>query len=487
MKYTHILKIVIIVAFFLIPYFVYSQTSGWVDRGIYNEQILKKDKLKKLHFNDDGSIFYTLHSNKIVYYWSTETGMLLDSLIIPDSTAIPNFSEDGKSLCYYTPVPFIWDISIQNSNTIISIYDLITKTIISKVTLYIFLDYNYNIHIPTQKEADFFDYQLSIIDYDFSKKLLTCGTSFKFLVYSGYNLDKIERTYLCGAVNVFEVRGNVLIKQMELTHNNTFGTTKIFNSNFNTTFEESIVEYYNTDWQSLKIDRRFTLSKFTDSIQNSIIVKNGTYSYEESTDRWSGFKSFSKGINKPFSKLIPDEQNNKLYLKAFDLYYIIDSFTDTVLDSITLFSGTGLEIITKNYQDFIYYYKNNILIQNINSKELKDGKICPIEPVSLELSPNGRDLIVADKNGYIFFYRDIVSFLNVEKNDDLPIIKPNPTNGILFINREPDYLPQNFQIFSLVGLKVFESNYSPTIDVSTLSPGIYIFKYANKSNLFVKY
>ena len=101
-----------------------GETSGWIDKNSYNEQKLKINNLKLLHFNDNGSKFYTLHTNNIIYYWDSNSGILLDSLIIPDKSAIAGFSKDGKSLCYYLP------ISTNPCNSfkiIITILDLSTK------------------------------------------------------------------------------------------------------------------------------------------------------------------------------------------------------------------------------------------------------------------------------------------------------------------------------------------------------------------------
>jgi hypothetical protein len=77
--------------------------------------------------------------------------------------------------------------------------------------------------------------------------------------------------------------------------------------------------------------------------------------------------------------------------------------------------------------------------------------------------------------------------VNESKNTtDLIYINPNPVSDFLYIKSLKENPFDKIQIFSTLGIKVFESELIEKIDVSNLSLGLYIIKIGNKINKFMK-
>jgi hypothetical protein len=65
-------------------------------------------------------------------------------------------------------------------------------------------------------------------------------------------------------------------------------------------------------------------------------------------------------------------------------------------------------------------------------------------------------------------------------------ISPNPVHDILYIKTNNIFSGQIIQIYSPVGVKVFETEFSKQIDVSNLNQGVYYIRIGNLIDKFVK-
>jgi hypothetical protein len=76
---------------------------------------------------------------------------------------------------------------------------------------------------------------------------------------------------------------------------------------------------------------------------------------------------------------------------------------------------------------------------------------------------------------------DICEGIKETKNNDSIFIYPNPTNDLLFIQRNINTLNEKIQIFDFTGHLVFENiNYSgENINIKQLNNGVYILKYSD--------
>ena len=73
---------------------------------------------------------------------------------------------------------------------------------------------------------------------------------------------------------------------------------------------------------------------------------------------------------------------------------------------------------------------------------------------------------------------------NNEKEDNFPIIYPNPTTGILHIENCIDS-NTTIKILDLTGQEIMKCNLNKIIDLSNLNNGLYILQLESKQSTFV--
>ena len=478
----------IIVMLFFCFYFqdALSQTSGWIDKGYYQEEELKIDGIIAARFNESGSIYYTLNSNGLyphnaVYYWDTESGKLMDSFVIPDYTASARFSKDGHTICYFLPFSCSY---CQSFYVYITIYDLVTKTIISKSSIKIPGDINVGRNTSSGYIESYKNF--TMLDYNYSENLLSCGITFNYFFSESNFPYHYEHSRNLGGNRVFEVKSDTLLGQSPGATNTIYEKININNSEYKTIFYR---DRNNGGTSSLKEDNTeyiFRLNKYDFSDSSSIDIKSGNYNEWNYWEIDHGSESGSSGINKPFTLLFLDNSRNTLYMKSDDIYYKINLNNDIVEDSILFLNSNGLEKLTPDGIHFIYYNKNKLIFHNALTKNIDDSIDCPIEPVSLELRTYGNDIIVANKTGTILRYKNAFSHVDDLKTTGNIFISPNPATDFII-------LPENFKnndeisIFSIFGSKVFEGiSLNNKIYISFLAPGIYFIRASHKFYKFVK-
>lgn len=91
--------------------------------------------------------------------------------------------------------------------------------------------------------------------------------------------------------------------------------------------------------------------------------------------------------------------------------------------------------------------------------------------------------IIADYNGRIFYWNYETSVDDINKNFG-DIIYPNPTSDQLNINSNQSI--DKIRIYSILGMKVLETEWQEKINVSGLAPGVYFIKVGDKMSKFVK-
>ena len=96
---------------------------------------------------------------------------------------------------------------------------------------------------------------------------------------------------------------------------------------------------------------------------------------------------------------------------------------------------------------------------------------------------NVNNPLIADYNGRIFYWSNETSVEDqVPKN--VEFFYPNPVSDFLTINTRQE--TDKIEIFSAIGLKVFETELQEKIDVSGLAPGVYFVRMGSELRKFIK-
>ena len=95
-------------------------------------------------------------------------------------------------------------------------------------------------------------------------------------------------------------------------------------------------------------------------------------------------------------------------------------------------------------------------------------------------------LAASDRGIYIFdpYYNSITDY-NASNHCEIKI-SPNPVKDILSINSDNYKSNSKIQIFSILGIKILETAFTTTFDLSSLPPGIYFIRLGNEYKKFVK-
>ncbi len=489
------MKKLLVILWLISAEIVFGQTSGWEYRYIYKEQMLKINKLNAVHFNEDGSKFYTLHANKIVYYWDSKSGTLLDSLIIPEDYTTAVFSKDGRTLCYYLPITSTMGVYFSVN---VFIYDLFTKKRIAKSIFNGPKDINY---IKPYTNLGYIDYPrvLSILDFDYNSYVLKAGVYFTYYWREGPIQADYEHRYSCGGLAFFAINKDSVYKIGQATTAHTLDYLKTGDSDY-MTLQSSSRDYGGSS--SLRNDvteSNMVFSKIDTLTGKYKQLKAFNQKIVYSWVQGSNPVNYTSGTNRPFSKIYYDSTNSLVYVKALDIYYVFDTKTDSLVDSVKLEGSIGLERITKDFSHIIYYYNKKIIVLNLKTKVMYDWMSCPMVPVSLDLTPNNNDIIVANDSGKIFYYYTILSDVKDRINVEEMSISPNPASDFIEISvgaNGSSPLQSDVRIYDVLGeiqttpslrdTPPWKGGAKARIDVSSLAPGMYFVRIGDRVQKFVK-
>lgn len=173
------------------------------------------------------------------------------------------------------------------------------------------------------------------------------------------------------------------------------------------------------------------------------------------------------------------------YQSAIDIPFFDIVFSDPVLFEFEVIGGgsfpEGYCDGDPNCFDFLFGL-DSLFAGSINSGE----------PLSYEIEflPDGinKVLTITDVNGYYALYGTLppLSINNYEK--ERVTIYPNPAQEVMYLKAETPF--KSARIYSAVGALVMESSFTNEIDLSPLSPGLYIIEiaseYGNQTLKFIK-
>lgn len=442
--------------FVISTFFASAQESGWADSAGFKEQKLKIPGLTALHFNEDGSKFYTLHGKK-VYYWKTLTGELIDSLDLP-GMEIPRFSSDGRTICYCGYVNLPTDTMILP----ISIYDLKTKKLITRSNISV-PGSRYYYYVPYSEGWIECDVEIQILDYNYNANELTCAVSFGHYWNSsmgGYDPYEEQAIYYAGASGIFNVQNNVLVKKIQLSKSRVNDLKWCNNSIFRVYYIYHYEYYDGNSINSKSHTYNFGLDKhdFSNGVTTNLFSLN--YNNYSSYVEGQGSSSGSSGIYKPFSTLIIDSAKNLLYMRATNTLYVFSLVSNLLIDSIDIENSAGFLKTDKEINNLIYCADNKILTRNFATKQIIDSIKLPIAIKDFEIIPNGEAMIVASGDGRILLYKAETLDTNLnfgwrDKGDYLEtrvsnyalkqIVVPSGKNYILTVDNNNALRKINFQ------------------------------------------
>jgi hypothetical protein len=457
-----------------------AQKVGWKNKGDFKEMILDMDSLLSLSFSEDGTKFYTLHNNKSVYIWDYKSGVFIDSFVLSANLQYINFASDSKTILGIDNLKFTSNSYSAN----IYIYDMYSKNIILQPNFK--LPGNFDNYKPSYEGSIDEQIKYDKLDYHSIDNTLDLAISFKYSSTSGSGSENYNDYLVCGGSGNFKVINNNLIKNLQLTNLPAYDFVKVDFSYYISLYNTSKSIGGTSIIQTTSIKNNYIFAKIIGSDLSKILF-NEFKSYIKFENGKKTDSSYN-GSNIPFSKIYYDYLNNTIYVKANSKYYYISSQNDNILDSITFYKSNNNEIMTQDFKYFIYSYGNTIFFQNVKSKAIEDTLICPLIPLILSLSPDGRSLLAADNNGYIALFEKSILDVNDNTFDENKLkIYPNPASD--FVNLpESDELIKDAAIFSIFGEKVMQINNidSNIIDISGLSKGVYFLRINNKSYKFVK-
>lgn len=145
-----------------------------------------------------------------------------------------------------------------------------------------------------------------------------------------------------------------------------------------------------------------------------------------------------------------------------------------------------LDILVKRWSE----PQHNLLRWHENTNGLGDfGNVYTIESNTSNLSyystfasdidGDGDIDALASVNGKINWYENNLILANPNNNRKSIQIFPNPTSKFLYFNEQANV--EEIIIYNSLGQNVYKANYTPKIDVSKLSRGIYLIHLKNKS------
>jgi hypothetical protein len=397
------INLIFILILLISPIIISAQTSGWKDMGKHKEEVLVKDSLVSLCFSEDGTKFYTLHYNKIVYYWDVKTGVLIDSLIVPNKFKIETFSKDGHTIIGYDynyPRNFSSSIFVDLRLFII---DLDTKGFIT----------NSIFKMPGSMDCGYVDthgsvylnYGFNVMDFHYKDSTLDLAPSLIYLTMYGDVYTTLNHTALGGAA-IFKVSKDTLIKILQITTLPTYDFVQVDKSYYISNF--SLYEHFYGSSSLQSQENKYTNSFGILSNGNTANILYNEFkhsSYWEMGHRDGG--STDSGTKIPYRIIFYDNINDIIYVNAGAKYYYIRPYHK--LDSIFIQSNYYLnEIMSKDFQYFIYPKSDSIFVHNVKNKIIEEKLNCSFKPLMIKLSPYGRSIIAANDHGKIALFEKTI-------------------------------------------------------------------------------
>jgi hypothetical protein len=167
----------------------------------------------------------------------------------------------------------------------------------------------------------------------------------------------------------------------------------------------------------------------------------------------------------------PDSEHDIFYTGSY--YFLYDY----------LGNGKYMTIIT--YND--YYKMDEVRIYDLEKNILK-YKLYLSSTGTSKINLSKDESYIACYDGKKFFLADfkVTGIEPGEHNNTNDVVYPNPANEILYF-KPPEENPNGYmQIYSSSGIKMIESEYNESIDISGLYKGIYFIVFNNKIYKFVK-
>ncbi|MGE5480567.1 MAG: hypothetical protein ACM3U1_09110 [Chloroflexota bacterium] len=459
----------------------------WLDRGAYKENAIQIPGLQAIAFSPDSSIFYTLHNNNVVYYWDRITGKLFDSLIFIEDNIRCSFSSDGKSMQYYEHYRRV----LKNLVIPVKIVDLKTKSIISSYSLKIPDDFDIPLPEDTYehfKWGQLNDVYFTILDYNFDNKQLKAAFEYKLESTSSSIITvEVNRSKLFGGSAIFNVMPDTMIRIQKTTVDPTKSLLYLGNKAYKTLFR-SVYETVRDSDLSYESGNsyEFILNKTDFTSNNGLDLKKGGYHNISIWSKYFGTKIDSGGVYRPFTTLLHDSTNNRLYMKADSLYYIFDLATDEQIDSIALPGKNCLEAFNKNFSKVIYFFNGKIYSKSVPYDYLIDSLDCPFVPNTLSLVPNSEDIALTSDSGRIIIFKKFNTIPSRPVITQEIFIRPNPARDEILLSTDEDLLGSLIEVYTAAGVKTLEAPYCERLSVSMLPPGVYFLRAGNRIGKFVK-
>lgn len=466
----------------------YSQESGWEEHTGYSIQKLKIPNLLSLYHSPSGDKFYTYHSPNMVYIWETLSGNLIDSIVITNTIDDLFFSKDGTSI--------VLSSYINKDSREISILDIETHKRILNTSLSFLEVFDYN--LDRESQTIWVDDYINITFLDYNKELnqLLVGDSFGF----SYGESEIIPWYAIyyftlGALGRFEIKGDSLHLIEQITNNTTYD------------FFEDDKDYYLTEYISTKelsssngsnsqrIDKNCKNNltyKFKDSLDNKHIAYSELQIIES---RISGEStSWTKGEYKPYSKIFAKEEQNKLYVKCTNQYYVVDRASKSIVDSFAVGVNSKMEQVNNKFQYLVSLDTNMFYYYNLDSLTLTDSLQAPILPSSFVLMPKTDIIIAWHGDGTIIKKLPPVSTLVRNDNPNEPGIihvYPNPASDAAHIDLPSGINAGKIMVYNIFGREVMSGELTKSCELGFcrfhligLDNGIYLYKIISDSKTF---
>ncbi len=482
--------ILIVIYSFTIYNSSFSQPSGWLHLNENTKlQSLIMPGINSISFSHDGKNFYTFNSPNKVYIWRTESGVLLDSIILEQTPTKLFFSKDGFTFSYYTyddSDPNYWECK-----TPIYIYNISKKSIISSCTMDLINEMKFK-----SPSIGFVDdrFSINILDHDLISNIITISCTFQLLEPD----DWTYYWYGIGLNGEFDVLQDTLVFNKTLSsgiYNEILKTSdKYYFTNYTWDYSEA------TRGGHLQKSRHkyFYTSIKNDLNQNSLNILSSSFDEGHSQYGFDPPKDWRNGKDVAFSKLFLSDSLNLLLVKYGEIYYYINTETNAVIDSMFIRKPFTHEEVTSKFDYLISLDSNKLLYYDIQSKALIDSFEISHEITNFTITPNSNKIIAYNTDGNIFLIYDTLftSFnQTINDNEQKLSVFPNPSQGNIHLEWDDSRInAERIIIYNLLGEAIYRSsndNFTSgyfDIDLSRFYKGsYYVIVTGKKANIFANF
>jgi hypothetical protein len=229
------------------------------------------------------------------------------------------------------------------------------------------------------------------------------------------------------------------------------------------------------------------------SLNTKGLIKISDYKYSNEATYPNPPTITESGVKMSFSSAFYDVLDSSIYLLLGNLLYKYDLFLDTLTKMYALndySSNESLMIYQTDNQWFFNVIKEDSLKIYVLSNSNFAGSLGVDSIKHIELIRNSNDnkfLFLTDSIGnlYRINYTAIFNKVSVKEPTLIDfIITPNPASDFLYTQN--NFANNKIEIYSILGIKVLESEWKEKIDVSALAPGVYFVKVGYKLSKFIK-